>query len=248
MLEQFKLSARELLRHFDGSCCPLCSALARQEQMAVARLAKTKSSAVPLCALHLKATSTMGKRHKELAQIVIQTLDDLCLEPGADCPICARLSLAEARMIRAIQRLDSLVRFRKALESAPPFCRKHVKHVIKAGNAENFIQVEKGKLKAMRDALAQAWLRKSAELDELTSRALALLETQSGATSLGELQDNELTEAEARAPAEFERWEAEQQLKRLGELESELASLRYRNAVLAEENRRLKLALLGRTQ
>ena len=41
---------------------------------------------------------------------------------------------------------------------------------------------------------------------------------------------------------EFEKWDEEVQLKHLGDLESEAASLRYRNSVLSEENRRLKLA------
>ena len=37
-------------------------------------------------------------------------------------------------------------------------------------------------------------------------------------------------------------WDEEQRMANLGNIESEVASLRYRNAVLAEENRRLKLA------
>jgi hypothetical protein len=44
---------------------------------------------------------------------------------------------------------------------------------------------------------------------------------------------------------EFVKWDRERQLEYLGKLESEAASLRYRNAVLAEENRALKLARIA---
>jgi hypothetical protein len=46
---------------------------------------------------------------------------------------------------------------------------------------------------------------------------------------------------------EFVNWDRERQLEYLGKLESEAASLRYRNAVLAEENRALKLARIADT-
>jgi hypothetical protein len=52
-------------------------------------------------------------------------------------------------------------------------------------------------------------------------------------------ESEQLAEGAAR---EFMQWDEEQRMAHLGNIESEVAGLRYRNAVLAEENRRLKLA------
>ncbi|MFZ1887583.1 MAG: hypothetical protein WAU33_06100 [Candidatus Binataceae bacterium] len=92
----------------------------------------------------------------------------------------------------------------------------------------------------MRNALAQAELRNSAELESLISKTLAYLAAPVEQEPASEVLDSsDSTESDA---AEFGRWEDARQLKHLSDLESEAASLRYRNATLAEENRRLKLA------
>jgi hypothetical protein len=56
------------------------------------------------------------------------------------------------------------------------------------------------------------------------------------------LQLQESADTPAAEASEFEKWDDELQLRHLGKLESEAASLRYRNATLSEENRRLKAA------
>ena len=75
--------------------------------------------------------------------------------------------------MRAIRRLDGGMRFQKALESAPLFCRKHARAIGGQNAAVNFAHVQKARLLRLRNALAQAELRNSAELESLISKTLA---------------------------------------------------------------------------
>ncbi|MGH7986542.1 MAG: hypothetical protein ACREQX_09705 [Candidatus Binataceae bacterium] len=94
--------------------------------------------------------------------------------------------------------------------------------------------------KVLRDGLAQAELRNSEELERLITAALALLgrplppePVRAAPESAGTANEDD---------TEFGRWDDELHLRRLSDLESEAAKLRYRNAILSEENRGLKLA------
>jgi hypothetical protein len=132
------------------------------------------------------------------------------------------------------------MRFRKALEAAPLFCRRHVAAVVTGDYAPDFAQIEKAKVVHLRDALAQAELRNAENLESLISRALAYLAFPAEEGPSVKVEDSDdFADSEA---AEFERWDEARLLKHVGDLESEVASLRYRNAVLSEDNRRLKLA------
>lgn len=162
------------------------------------------------------------------------------LAGNSDCEICAGLARDEARLARVIRRLDGKLRFRKALERAWLICRRHARIVTEDGGAENFMQVQRAKLQHLRDALAQAELLKRDEMTSLISNALAYL---GAGVSSEPLSDSDVRSDSLDGEiAHFERWDDEQQLKRLGQLESEAASLRYRNAVLSEENRALRMA------
>jgi hypothetical protein len=133
------------------------------------------------------------------------------------------------------------MRFTKALESAPLFCRKHVSTVAERDVAVNFAQVQRAKLLHLRDALAQAELRNAADLESLISMTLTYLAAPVEQEPPPAEVQNSADRIENEA-AEFQRWDESRQFKHLADLESEVAGLRYRNAVLSEDNRRLKLA------
>jgi hypothetical protein len=151
-----------------------------------------------------------------------------------------RLVQTASRLVQAMRRLDGSMRFRKALEAAPLFCKKHVTAVVAEERAANFAEVQKAKVVYLRDALAHAELRNADDLESLIARALAYLALPLDEASPPTVADSpDWAEKEA---IEFERWEEARLFRRLAALESEVASLRYRNAVLSEENRRLSLA------
>ena len=131
------------------------------------------------------------------------------------------------------------MRFQKALESAPLFCRKHARAIGEQNAAVNFAHVQKARLLRLRNALAQAESRNSAELESLISKTLAYLAAPVEQEPASEVLDSsDSTESDA---AEFGRWEDARQLKHLSDLRaSGKPALSQRT--LAKENRRLKLA------
>jgi hypothetical protein len=169
-----------------------------------------------------------------------RTAIEAILANKGGCELCARLRRVELGLASAIRRLDSGMRFRKAVEAAPLFCRQHANVIADGQLAQDFAQIQRAKVIHLRDSLAQAELRNGEELESLISTALAYLgrsEEQYPSLEVEPPQDDrsDLTQ-------EFERWDETRHFKRLADLESEAASLRYRNAVLSEENRRLTLA------
>lgn len=239
MLERLTKNFRELLKRFEGASCPLCSVLKWREQQRLERLRASGVSTRVLCGPHLEmalSALTLGSARARLTRSAIESV----LAGRSDCEVCSWLCQVELRLVRAIRRLDGGMRFQKALESAPLFCRRHVKAIAEQNSGVNFAHVQKAKLLHLRNALAQAELRNSAELESLISKTLAYLAASVEEEPSVEVRDSsDSTETDA---AEFGRWEDARQLKHLSDLESEAASLRYRNAMLAEENRRLKLA------
>lgn len=239
MLERLTKNFRELLKRFEGASCPLCSVLKWREQQRLERLRASGVSTRVLCGPHLEmalSALTIGTTRARLTRSAIESV----LAGRSDCEVCSWLCQVELRLVRAIRRLDAGMRFQKALESAPLFCRRHVKVIAEQNAGVNFAHVQKAKLLHLRNALAQAELRNSAELESLISKTLAYLAASVEEEPSVEVRDSsDSTETDA---AEFGRWEDARQLKHLSDLESEAASLRYRNAMLAEENRRLKLA------
>ncbi len=151
----------------------------------------------------------------------------------------------ESSLVRSIRRLDGSMRFRKALESAPLFCRRHADAISDASDTTNFAEVQEAKARSLRDNLAQAELRNSEELESLIASTVAYLARSIELRPAFDEQLDRKSSAATPETAEFEQWEEQRLLSRLGALESELASLRYRNTQLAEENRRLRLALVA---
>jgi len=243
LLERCTHNFRLLLSAFDGDICPLCAARARLEAPEVERLRTQRDLNAALCAAHLE--SCFGSTDDPCARArVTRTIIETIIARRAACQVCEYLNRVEARLARAIVTLDSRVRFRKALEAAPLFCRRHGTLVESDPLAMNFAQVETAKLQRLRDDLAQAEILNRETLEPLTVSALAYL----GGVVLEQpplhLEDS-MDMSAAAAASEFEKWDDDLLLKYLGKLESEAASLRYQNAKLSEENRKLKVARIA---
>jgi hypothetical protein len=239
LLERLTHNFRLLLSTFDGVICPLCEVSTRLEKAEVERLQARGDLNATLCAAHLESyfgsTDDLCTRAR-VTRRIIETI--IAGRPA--CQVCEYLSRAEVRLAQAIRRLDDRVRFRKALEKAPLFCRHHANVIASDPLSVNFAQVQGAKLQHLRDALAQAEILNRDSLEPLTLSALAYLGGPVLEQPMLELQDS--ANAPAAVASEFEKWNDELQLKHLGKLESEAASLRYQNAKLSEENRGLKMA------
>ncbi len=239
MLERLKHNFRLLLSAFDGVACPLCEVRTRLETPEVERLHTKGDLNAALCAKHLESYCGSTDDRFTRARVVRRVIETTITGRPA-CQVCEYLSRVEERLARAIRRLDNRMRFRKALEMAPLFCQRHVNLVASDPLAVNFAQVQRAKLQHLRDDLAQAEILKRESLESLTLSAIAYLGGPVLEQPLLQLQDSDA--APAAEASEFEKWDDELQLKHLGKLESEAASLRFRNATLSEENRRLKAA------
>jgi hypothetical protein len=239
LLERLTRTFRLLLSAFDGGMCPLCAVCATLKASEVERVRSESEHGTALCGKHLEACFATSDDRAARARLTRKTVE-ATIAGGPGCRVCERLSIVEERLARSIRRLDRRMRFRKALETAPLFCRRHANLIVSDPIAVNFAQVQGAKLQHLRDDLAQAELLNRDSLEPLTAAALTYL----GSPVLEHLplhiQDS--PEASAAEGSEFEKWDDELRLQHLGKLESEAASLRYRNAMLAEENRRLKAA------
>lgn len=239
MLERLKHNFRLLLNAFDGAVCPLCDVRTRLETSEAERLHAKGDLNAALCATHLESYFGCTDDRSARARVTRRILETIIAGRPA-CQVCEYLRRVEERLARAIRRLDNRMRFRKALEMAPLFCRRHVNLVVSDPLVANFAQVQRAKLQRLRDDLAQAEILNRESLDALTLSAIAYLGDLVLEQSALQLQDS--ADMPAVEVSEFERWDDELQLRHLGKLESEAASLRYRNATLSEENRRLKAA------
>ena len=162
------------------------------------------------------------------------------LTAGFDAKSARGLSQIESRLAGSIRRLDGRMRFTKALQSAPLFCRRHATLVLKVAGSENFAEVQRAKLTHLRNALAKAALLNSEAGEPLIAAALAYFGRPVPADAPLEMEESSACREEA--ASELERWDEQRHFKRLATLESEAAALRYRNALLSEENHRFKLA------
>jgi hypothetical protein len=239
VLERLKHNFRLLLSAFDGVVCPLCEVRKRLETPEVERLHAKGDLNAALCASHLESYFGCTDDRSTRARVTRRIIETIIAGRPA-CQVCEYLSRVEERLVRAIRRLDNRMRFRKALEMAPLFCHRHVNLVASDPLAVNFAQVQRAKLQHLRDDLAQAEILKRESLESLTLSAIAYLGGPVLEQPLLQLQDS--ADAPVAEASEFEKWDDELQLKHLGKLESEAASLRYRNATLSEENRRLRAA------
>ncbi len=241
MLERLTHNFRLLLRAFGGAVCPLCAAREALERDEIARIRAQAGTSAALCGKHLEAYLAEAGDRVSQAWRTCKALEAVWSAGAPGCRICARLGAAETGLVHSIRRVDAGMRFRKALETAPLFCREHECLIVAGEIPENFAEVQRAKLRSLRDARAQAALCNSDEVKPLISSALAYLGQPAPGRALPDYHDNPVESANAECHI-FEAWDNEQQLQHLGDLEAEAASLRYRNAVLSEENRRLKLA------
>ncbi len=239
MLEYLKSNFQELLQRLEGDICPICGVVRSHEIQEIKRLCGTADSLVSLCGTHLNVALSLIDEPRGKARRTRRVIE-VSLTHMVACQVCKRLGAIEARLARAIRGLDGSMRFKKALETAPMFCQEHASLFDEENLAPNFLQVQHAKLVGLRDGLAQAELRNAEGLGTLISQALTYLTPWYKCESRTESEDSE--NQSAVNAAEFERWEQTRLIKHLGNLESELASLRYRNAVISEENRRLTLA------
>ena len=239
LLERLSRNFRLLLNAFDGAVCPLCAVRFTLERKAIERMRAKARLTKAWCGHHLEAYLAGLGDPADQARQTRQALEASSAD-GHGCWVCGLLDPAEAKLLHSMRRLDAKLRFRKALEGAPLFCREHERSVIADDKAENFAAVQRAKLLRLRDKLTEAALRGGEQVKPLIDASLAYLGRSSPEPAPHLCYDSaESADAEFRV---FEAWDNEQQLKRLGDLEAEAASLRYRNAVLTEENRRLRLA------
>jgi hypothetical protein len=239
VLERLKHNFRLLLSAFDGVVCPLCDVRARLETPEVERLHARGDLNAALCATHLGSYFGCTDDRSTRARVTRRIIETIIAGRPA-CQVCEYLSRVEERLARAIRRLDNRMRFRKALEMAPLFCQRHINLVVSDPLAVNFVEIQAAKLRHLRDDLAQAEILNRESLEPLTLSAIAYLGGPVPEQPVLQLQDS--ADTSAAEASEFEKWDDELQLRHLGKLESEAASLRYRNATLSEENRRLKAA------
>ncbi len=239
MLERLTHNFRLLLKAFGGAICPLCEVRTKLEDAEVKRLRAKRDLNATLCAAHLESYFGSTDDPCVRARVARKNIETIIAGRTA-CQVCEYLSRVEEGLARAIRRLDGQMRFRKAMEAAPLFCKRHGNLIASDPVAANFVQVQAAKLQRLRDDLAQTEILNRQSLEPLTSAALAYL----GGPILEQPRPQPQDSADAPPPeaSEFEKWDNELQLKHLGKLESEAASLRYQNAKLSEENRRLKMA------
>jgi hypothetical protein len=239
VLERLSRNFRELLKQFEARSCPLCGVLRQGEREQIEQARGRSEPVHALCGPHLEmilSGITNPRSRARSARVAIEAV----LASEDRCRVCTNLGRVELRLTRAIHRLESGMRFRKAQESAPLFCRAHGRDVTGGDVAVNFAQVEGTKILHLRDALAQAELRNDEDIESLVATTLAYLGRP--AEQLAQFQVQESLESTKEDTREFERWDDKRHFKRLADLESEVAGLRYRNAVLAQENHELKLA------
>ena len=239
MLERLTGHFRLLLKEFDGTSCPLCAVVKIRELDQIERASAKRQSAGPLCGTHLSMALERVDGLVARARDTRSSIDTE-LNGALRCELCEKLSQIESRLAGSIRRLDGRMRFMKALQSAPLFCQRHATLVSKVTGAANFAEVQRAKLAHLRDALAKAALLNSEAGEPLIAAALAYFGRPVPADAPLEMEESSACQAEE--ASELERWDEERHFKRLATLESEAAALRYRNALLSEENHRFKLA------
>jgi hypothetical protein len=141
--------------------------------------------------------------------------------------------------------MEGRLRFEKAIERGSLVCHRHLARIVAGGSARAFVRVQHRKRQALINEISQAQLLARDNLEALLQKALVYLGTpapqrQNPPDDSGSLEAG--SEQLAEAASDFMQWDEEQKLAHLSNIESEVASLRYRNAALSEENRRFKLA------
>jgi sulfur transfer complex TusBCD TusB component (DsrH family) len=238
---------RFFLKALNGEVCPLCAVAGSVASVKFQEIARHPEQQTALCGAHLSALLRMADA---AAQVVLtQSAVRKSLERdgslGLECELCRVMVRATDLLARIIAVLDRSLRFEKAIGRGPLFCRVHVGRVTARGYGRNFARIQRGKVEELINDMSQAQLLRRPDLNSLIEKAATYLGTPSPNAN-GTSPDADSFEGEpaleSAASREFAQWEEEQKNAHLDKLESEVASLRYRNAVLSEENRRFRLA------
>ena len=230
----------------------MCVVVGAIETRMIVRLTLKPKKRAALCGRHLERLLNDPTVATERLAIVRSVLKvNTYLHNGTRCVVCHVMATCVERLRFTIWCLDVRTRFQKALELAPMFCRHHSLQMASRTCPENFVHIEERKIQALINDAGQAQLRYSPDNKNIIDRTiayLALAPVSAGDNSFLREQtqpSDVLTKRLAIAQGEFFKFEAEQQLERIGKLESELASLRYRTSILDEENRALKRARIA---
>lgn len=252
MIGHWAQQFRFFLDALKGEVCPLCVLSQIVETDGIQRIGHKPSKSFALCGEHLARLIASGNVSADRVTLVRSALGaSMRRQGGPDCMVCAMVGASVQRLNYAISWLDSRPRFQRALEQAPLFCRRHSFQIAQRRSTANFIHVEQRKVQKLINDLAQAQLRKLPAMDGLIERSVAYLAAvpQVLEPNVSEPFEKTLADFVSDSPDaevhEFTKWDAERQLEYLGKLESEAASLRYRNRVLTEENRALKIARIA---
>jgi len=236
------------LKALDGPGCPLCAVTAGVAGARLAEMVRQPAQATRLCGAHLSALLGMTRETAVQVSAAQSALSNCMGRDGGfnlGCEICRLIEQAAGRLATIIRLLDKFLRFEKAIQRAPLFCCSHIARITAGGCARNFARIQRGKLEELINEIAQAELLGRPALYALIEKTATFLGAPfpiGQAAPEADSCDAEAGAPESAALAEFARWEEEQKNAHLGRLESETASLRYRNAVLSEENRRFRLA------
>ncbi len=249
MLGRWTRDFRRFLLALEAHKCPFCTFVIELEGDMLRNLRPRLGGSKPiaLCGRHLHfALKLLSERraHTELARSVLAVHQDRNQVAGwQSCQVCEALQTRLNALAATVRRLDDRMRFEKALKQAPLFCRPHIACVLNDGSVPNFLRIQSEKVKELNDQILQAFYRHKDVLGQLIEQAVAYAGRSDGlAGHPNTVRKAERREIEAHKPdaenAELERWDNEQMLKHISDLETEVAKLRY----LVDENRRLKLA------
>jgi hypothetical protein len=249
LLADWQRQFRFFLKALGGADCPLCALADNTARSQIEEMARRPPRRMAVCGAHLSALAGIVAHAASRTALVKAALNNSLDGTGVwafECDICRAVEAAGGRVASIIRLLDRSLRFEKALERGPLFCHRHIARIVGHGRAPAFARIERRKLEELINEISQAQLLRRADLQDLIDKAAAYLGAPSGIdrkppAEAGQFDNG--TDGLAQAAAhQFAQWEEEQKTVRLDRLESEVASLRYRNAVLSEENRRYKLA------
>jgi hypothetical protein len=134
LLEHRTRHFRLFLNSLNGTVCPLCTAIFWVENEELDRLRKNCGRGVSLCGGHL--SKLLAKVLDASARVAI-TRSALATRfrtgnpwPKLDCGVCAATNSVVATLARAVHKMDSQLRFQKAIEAAPLLCKKLRKGIL----------------------------------------------------------------------------------------------------------------------
>lgn len=249
MLGCWRRHFRLFLNALDRDCCPLCVVADGVGRTKLERLSRRRGRQPQLCGIHLsnllQLTGDAASRVVLVHSALQASVDQNGLPRLIECDVCGAAEQATRGLVNVIRRMDGRLRFEKAIERGSLVCHRHLTLVAAEGAARAFARVQHRKRQTLINDISQAQLLARDSLEALLEKALAYLGTPAPQRQNCPDESSSLeagSEQLAEAASDFMQWDEEQKLVHLSNIESEVASLRYRNAALSEENRRFKPA------